>query len=62
VAHYGLQLGAVFGIGRWVVCEAPGQAESSEATDLALARHSHDHSRCRRTCFAVALLVAQAEV
>jgi hypothetical protein len=37
-----------------------GQAESSKATDLALARRSHN--RCRRTCFVAVLLVVQAEV
>jgi hypothetical protein len=37
-----------------------GHAESLEATGLALVRHSH--SRCRRTCFVVALLVAQVGV
>jgi len=37
----------------------PAQAGSSEATGLALARHSH--SRCRRTCSAVALLGVEGE-
>lgn len=60
VVHSGLQRDAVFEIGHWVVCEVPGQAESSEAIGLAPARHNH--SRCRRTCFVVAPLVVQAEV